>query len=138
MTDLPSVTDIIPHRDPFLFLTSVSECTDKSATGHHRFEHEAFFKGHFPEQPIVPGVILIKGLAQTLAYLALRQVPEGLVMLTGVDNCKVRASVHPGDEVTYEVTVDRSKLKMVIATGTVSVGDKHILKAQLKGFIGDR
>ena len=103
MKSLPSVIEVIPHRAPFLFLSSVSECTELSAVGHHRFENEAFFAGHFPELPIVPGVILIEGLAQTLAYLALRQVPEGLVMLTGVDKCKVRASVHQGDEVTYRV-----------------------------------
>ena len=138
MKPLPRVTDVIPHRAPFLFLSHVSECTDRTAIGHHRFEHEAFFEGHFPELPIVPGVILIEGLAQTLAYLALSQVPDGLVMLTGVDRCKVRASVHQGDEVTYQVTVDRSKLKMVIASGRVTVGDKHILSAQIKGFIGDR
>lgn len=135
MTSLPPVTDVIPHRSPFLFLSSVSACDQEAATGHHTFESEGFFAGHFPKMPIVPGVILIEGLAQTLAYLALRQVPDGNVMLTGVDGCKLRASVHPGDTVTYQVSVTRSKLRMVIAKGTVTVGDTHILSATLKGYI---
>ena len=138
MKTLPQVTDVIPHRKPFLFLSDISECSKIHAVGHHRFENEAFFKGHFPADPIVPGVILIEGLAQTLAYLALCQVPDGLVMLTGVEKCKVRASVRPGDRVTYTINVDRSKLRMVIASGTVSVDDKHVLSAQIKGFIGSK
>ena len=135
MTALPPVTDVIPHREPFIFLSSVSACDAKAATGHHTFDTEGFFAGHFPNMPIVPGVILIEGLAQTLAYLALRQVPDGNVMLTGVDGCKLRASVRPGDTVTYQVDVSRSKLRMVIAKGTVTVGDTHILSATLKGYI---
>lgn len=135
MNQLPQVTDIIPHRDPFLFLSTISECSKNQAIGHHTFSSEAFFAGHFPQMPIVPGVILIEGLAQTLAYLALMQVPDGTVMLTGVDGCKLRASVRPGDTVTYSVTVERAKLRMVIARGTVTVGDTHILSAVLKGYI---
>ena len=138
MTTLPAVTDVIPHRSPFLFVSAISECDTESATGHHTFKDEDFFAGHFPEMPIVPGVILIEGLAQTLAYLALRQVPEGIVMLTGVDGCKVRASVKPGDRVTYQVHVQRAKLRMVIAKGVVKVGDTHILSATLKGYIAPR
>ena len=135
MSELPAVKKVIPHRSPFLFLTHVSECSEQTATGHHTFADEAFFEGHFPTMPIVPGVILIEGLAQTLAYLALRQVPDGNVMLTGVDKCKVRASVHPGDEVTYQVTVERAKLRMVIARGSVTVEGKMVLTAVLKGYI---
>ena len=130
------IMNVIPHRQPFLFLSEVSECSKDHAIGHHRFESEAFFKGHFPQHPIVPGVILIEGLAQTLAYLALKQVPEDAVMLTGVEDCVIRASVHPGDRVTYKVDIIRTKLRMVIAQCEVLVGDKHILKTKLKGFIG--
>lgn len=136
MNAVQDVMDVIPHRPPFLFLSDVSSCSESHAVGHHQFQSEGFFKGHFPKHPIVPGVILIEGLAQTLAYLALKQVPEDAVMLSGVEDCVIRASVHPGDRVTYKVDIVRTKLRMVIAQCEVLVGDRHILKAKLKGFIG--
>ncbi len=138
MSPLQDVMSVIPHRPPFLFVSRISDCTEAHAVGHHQFTSESFFTGHFPGHPIVPGVILIEGLAQTLAYLALKQVPEDAVMLTGVEDCVIRASVHPGDEVTYKVSIVRTKLRMVIAECEVLVGQKHVLKAKLKGFIGRR
>ena len=122
---------------PFL-VSEILECSDRSAVGQHRFEDEHFFRGHFPNEPIVPGVILIEGLAQTLAYLALSHVPNHVVMLTGVEKCTIRASVFPGDQVTYRVEINRTKLKMVVARCEVFVGTRHILKATIKGFLSER
>ena len=138
MISREEIMSVIPHRPPFLFLSEVSAWSKEHAVGHHRFHDESFFAGHFPDHPIVPGVILIEGLAQTLAYLALKQVPEDVVMLTGVEDCVIRASVHPGDTVTYRVNITRTKLRMVVAQCEVLVAQKHILRAKLKGFIGQR
>tara|TARA_B100001758_G_C17976105_1_gene385737 strand:- start:99 stop:527 length:429 start_codon:yes stop_codon:yes gene_type:complete len=138
MISREEIMSVIPHRPPFLFVSEISACSTQHAVGHHRFNTEPFFAGHFPDHPIVPGVILIEGLAQTLAYLALKQVPEDVVMLTGVEDCVIRASVHPGDRVTYSVNITRTKLRMVIAQCEVLVEEKHILKTKLKGFIGQR
>ncbi|MGB0646173.1 MAG: 3-hydroxyacyl-ACP dehydratase FabZ family protein [Bradymonadia bacterium] len=132
------IMDVIPHRPPFLFVSEILECSERNAVGQHRFDDEYFFKGHFPSEPIVPGVILIEGLAQTLAFLALSQVPEHVVMLTGVEKCTIRASVFPGDQVTYRVAISRTKLKMVVAQCEVLVGTRHILKATIKGFLTER
>ena len=71
------IEDVIPHRAPFVFLSRIFGFTSESIVAEHTFEHEKFFAGHFPENPIVPGVILIEGLAQALAYLAPSQVPRG-------------------------------------------------------------
>ena len=130
------ILSVIPHRPPFLFVSEISVCTKERAIGHHEFGSEDFLRGHFPEHPLVPGVILIEGLAQTLAYLALSQVSEQMVMLTGVDSCTIRNGVRPGDRVTYDVQIERTKLRMVIAKCAVTVAEKPILTARLKGYIG--
>ena len=132
---LPPPQAILPHRPPFLFLEAVTRCTDTEAAAYFTFSDEAFFAGHFPDYPVVPGVILLEGLAQTLAYLALRLAGPGVVLLTGVDSCKIRRSVAPGDRVDYAVEVTRTRLKMVVAEGTVSVDGKLVLKAELRGII---
>ena len=133
---LPSPMDVLPHRPPFLFLDRCIECADLSAVGERTFgADEYFFEGHFPDFPIVPGVILIEGLAQTLAYLALTKVPDSNVLLTGVEKCRIRRPVHPGEKVTYRIDVDRHRSKVVVATGTVHVGDELALSAKLMGFI---
>ncbi len=132
---LPRPEDILPHRPPFLFVDTVHRCTEVHAEASYRFSDEGFFAGHFPGRPVVPGVILIEGLAQTLAYLALRIVGSGTVFLTGVDGCKIRRMVEPGDTVTYRIDVRRTKLKMVVAEGTVTVGDERVLRAELRGII---
>ena len=132
---LPEPAEVLPHRAPFLFMDSVSLCTETEAHGHFTFTNEAFFDGHFPGHPMVPGVILIEGLAQTLGYLALRITGPGRVYLTGVDKCKIRRPVVPGERVEYRIEVKRTRLKMVVAEGSVFVGDELALKAELRGII---
>lgn len=131
------IQDVIPHRAPFLFLSRILALEAESVVAEHTFENETFFAGHFPEKPIVPGVILIEGLAQALAYLALSQVPKGNVLLTGIDRCKVRSPVYPGDTVQYTVNVLKHKLGLVSAAGTVRIEDRLVLSTNLKGYIGD-
>lgn len=133
---LPPPIDVLPHRPPFLFLDRMLSCADGAAVGERTFGADApFFAGHFPGNPVVPGVILIEGLAQTLAYLALRQTVGGTVLLTGVDGCKIRRPVRPDETVTYRVQVKRARRNMVIAEGVVEVDGAHVLSATLKGFI---
>ena len=132
------IMDVIPHRPPFLFVSEIRECSNRVAVGQHRFDDEFFFNGHFPGDPIVPGVILIEGLAQTLAFLALSQVPDHVVMLTGVEKCTIRASVFPGDLVTYRVKITKTKMKMVVAQCEALVGTRHILNATIKGFLAEQ
>ena len=134
-TTLPRPSEVLPHRPPFLFIHEVSHCTDTAASAHYTFTDEAFFQGHFPGRPLVPGVIMLEGLAQTLAYLALRITGGGAVLLTGVDACKIRRSVTPGERIDYHIAVKRTRLKMVVAEGTVKVGDELVLKAELRGII---
>jgi 3-hydroxyacyl-[acyl-carrier-protein] dehydratase len=135
---LPPPTAVIPHREPFLFLDRCLSCDATSAVGEHTFRPDhPIFAGHFPGRPLVPAVVLIEGLAQTLAYLALRERPGALVMLTHVDGCRVRRPVAPGDTVQYEVRIERTLMGVTFATGTVRVGGRAVMSAKLRGWVGD-
>lgn len=136
MSDPKTPIEVLPHRPPFLFLDRIVEHDDTRAVGERTFPaDEPFFAGHFPGDPIVPGVILIEGLAQTLAWLALTRTGGGTVLLTGVDGCRIRRPVRPGETVTYTVRIERSRRNMVIAEGEVDVAGARVLSATLKGFI---
>lgn len=137
MSTLPAPTEVIPHRPPFLFVDRCLECGDDSVVAEYHFTgDEAFFAGHFPHDPVVPGVLLIEGLAQSLAYLALRNRDEDMVVLTGVEAGKIRRPVRPGETVRYRVKIVRQRLKLVMAEGHVEVGDERVLRAKLKGYVG--
>ena len=132
---LPPPDAVLPHRPPFLFLDRCLVCTPTLAIAERLFSaDEPFFAGHFPGEPIVPGVILIEAMAQTLAYLALRTRP-GTVLLTGVDKCRVRRPVRPGETVTFRIEVERVRLQVVQASARASVGDELAASARLKGWL---
>ena len=133
---LPSVTSVIPHRPPFLFLEKVSHCEKQKVVGHYTFlQHQEIFQGHFPERPIVPGVLLLEGAAQTLAYWALLNKPNHWVLLTGTEDAKWTHPVYPGQQITYQVLVKKAKLGLVIAEIEVWVATELALSAVIKGFL---
>jgi 3-hydroxyacyl-[acyl-carrier-protein] dehydratase len=101
-------------------------------------EDEPFFAGHFPGHPIVPGVLLLEGLAQTMAYYALVHQSAPDVLLLGVERARFRAIVEPGTEVTFEVEMGEQRFGLNIGRGWVRVGGHTVAEATLKGFAGVR
>ena len=135
-TELPPPSHIIPHRTPFLFLDRVSTCQDMEVCGHYRFAHDnPIFQGHFPEQAIVPGVLILEGGAQTLAYWALSRKPNHLVLLTGVEQAKWNTQVFPEEDITYQVEILKVKLGLVMAKLKVYVNEKEVCQAKIKGYL---
>lgn len=114
--DIQLIQRIIPHRYPFLLVDKVTEIdTLKSATGIKNVTfNEPHFQGHFPEVPIMPGVTIIEALAQTAAVMvgvSLDLADKNLLIyFMGIDNCKFRRKVGPGDTLKLKIKVLRGKV----------------------------
>ena len=114
--DIQLIQRIIPHRYPFLLVDKVIEIDDlKSAKGIKNVTfNEPYFQGHIPEVPIMPGVIIIEALAQTAAVMvgvSLDLTDKNLLIyFMGIDNCKFRSKVGPGDTLELKVKVLRGKI----------------------------
>ena len=134
----PSPEDVLPHRAPFLYMDRCLECSEAEILAEQTFApDEPFFKGHFPDFPVVPGVLLIESLAQTLAYLALLQHPDRRVFLAGVDKARFRRPVRPGERILLEVKVERVVMKVVFARAEARVGGERAVSLKLRGYFGE-
>lgn len=136
-TDIQS---LLPHRKPFLFVDSIESFDDEGCVCTRKFtDEDFFFKGHFPEYPVVPGVILIETMAQgggaALSYQ--KKFAEGsLFFLATVDKVKFRHQVRPGDTVRMEVKNLRVSPKMVKQAGKAYVGDTLCAEAEWMCLVG--
>ncbi len=114
--DINLIKRIIPHRYPFLLVDKVVEIDDlKSAKGIKNVTfNEPYFQGHFPDFPIMPGVLIVEALAQTAAVMvgvSLNLEDRNLLIyFMGIDNCKFRRKVEPGDRLELKVNVLRGKV----------------------------
>ncbi len=125
------IMNILPHREPMLLLDEV-ESRDDMAVGHYTVRGDEFFlKGHFPDDPIVPGVILCEILAQSACVLLKDAMTEGkLPVYTGLNNVKFRSPVRPGDMVETQCRIKRSKHPFYFAEGTVTVDGRLCVSAE--------
>lgn len=108
--DVTGIQKILPHRYPFLLVDAIEEMERwKRIVGIKNVTiNEAFFQGHFPGQPIMPGVLIIESMAQTGGLLLLQEVPDRekkLVYFVAIDNARFRRPVVPGDQLKIEVKV---------------------------------
>ena len=125
------IMKILPHRDNMLLLVEV-ENKDGTAIGHYTVRGDEFFlKGHFPDNPIVPGVILCEILAQSACILMQDAMSEGkLPVYTGLNNVKFRSPVKPGDTVETQCHIKRAKHPFYFAEGTVIVEGRLCVSAE--------
>ena len=125
------IMTILPHRENMLLLDDV-ENKDGTAIGHYTVRGDEFFlKGHFPDDPIVPGVILCEILAQSACVLMQDVMSEGNVpVYTGLNNVKFRMSVRPGDTVETQCRIKRGKHPFYFAEGTVMVDGRLCVSAE--------
>ena len=121
---------ILPHRDNMMLLDE-GWVEDDTAHGRYTVRGDEFFlKGHFPGNPIVPGVILCEILAQSVCVLLADAIEPGMTpMYTGLNNVRFRAPVRPGDTVETECKVTRVKKPFYFATGTLTVNGQLSVKA---------
>lgn len=125
------IMKILPHRDHMLLLDQVTE-NDGTAIGSYTVRGDEFFlKGHFPGNPIVPGVILCEILAQTACVLMQDSMGEGkLPVYTGLNNVKFRSPVKPGDTIQTQCRIKRAKHPFYFAEGNVTVEEKLCVSAE--------
>lgn len=136
--DIHEVLKYLPHRYPFLLIDRVLEIKEgesiialKNVT-----VNEAFFAGHFPNRPVMPGVLILEALAQAggvLAYKSTNTSPsEGVLYLfAGIDNARFRRVVEPGDQLKLDVRLSRSKREIWKLDGKAYVGDELVCEAEL-------
>jgi len=133
--------DVLPHRDPFAFITSIDDVVPgESARCTWRLTgDEAFFAGHFPGRPTLPGVLMLEALAQAGAIAALQDPRfEGkLLLFGGVDKARFRRQVLPGDALTLEVTMGRMSARAGKGSGVASVDGEVACQAELLFVVVD-
>ena len=138
--DVVDIMKILPHRQPFLFLDKVLELSKTHVVGVKNVTmNEEFFKGHFPEAPVFPGVIQIEAMAQTGGILVLSTVPDPHNYLTyflKIDNVRFRAQVVPGDTIVFRCDlIEPMRRGIAQMKGVGMVGDKIVMEAEMMAQI---
>jgi UDP-3-O-[3-hydroxymyristoyl] N-acetylglucosamine deacetylase/3-hydroxyacyl-[acyl-carrier-protein] dehydratase len=139
--DLTDILRIMPHRYPMLLVDRIIEMSPERIVGIKNVTiNEPFFQGHFPGQPIMPGVLLIEAMAQVGGVMLLNTVedPEGkLVYFLGIDNARFRQAVVPGDQVTFVLEPKRMSGKLCKMHGRAYVGKRLVAEAELMSTVVD-
>ncbi|WP_078543476.1 3-hydroxyacyl-ACP dehydratase FabZ [Litchfieldia alkalitelluris] len=142
MLDINEIKEIIPHRYPFLLVDRILEIEEgKRAVGIKNVTaNEEFFNGHFPEFPVMPGVLIVEALAQVgaVAMLIKDENRGRLAFFAGIDNCRFKRQVVPGDQLRLEVEMTRVRGSMGKGKAVATVDGELVCEMELMFALGDK
>ena len=141
MMTVNEIMKMLPHRYPFLLVDRITDLKPGvSATGLKNVTmNEPFFQGHFPGQPIMPGVLIIEAMAQVAGVMAFRSGVEGkAVYFMSIDNAKFRRPVVPGDQVMMDIKVLKQRGNVWRFSGTATVDGKLVSEAEFTAMVTDK
>ena len=135
MLDIQQIKEIIPHRYPFLLIDRIIEVeAGKRAVGIKNVTtNEEFFNGHFPNYPVMPGVLIVEALAQVSAVIMLmKEENHGKIgLFAGIDNCRFKKQVCPGDQLRLEVEMTRVRGLIAKAHAIATIDDEIVCEADV-------
>src|SRR5580692_1771680 len=121
LLDIQEIRDILPHRYPMLLVDAILELEEERIVGVKNVTvNEPFFVGHFPDFPVMPGVLIVEAMAQVAGVLVLKSIPDRknkLVLLASINEAKFRRPVLPGDQLRIEMKVTKRKASIARCTG---------------------
>ena len=140
MLGIKEIKEIIPHRHPFLLVDCIEELEPGvRAVGYKAVTYnEPYFSGHFPEEPVMPGVLIVEALAQTgaVAVLSMEENKGKTAYFGAIDKCKFKGKVVPGDKLRLETRIIRRKGPVGVGEAVASVDGRVVVRAELTFMIG--
>ena len=134
--DIKGIMDIIPHRHPFLLIDKVEDYEPgQYCIAYKNITYdESFFRGHLPDYPITPGVLMVEALAQAgaVAILSQEEFKGKIAVFAGIDNCKFKKQIVPGDTVRLETKITQVRGPVGVGEAEATVDGKTAVKCTLK------
>ena len=140
--DILEIRKILPHRYPMLLVDRIVELEEKRIVGIKNVTgNEPFFQGHFPDYPVMPGVLIVEAMAQVAGVLVLRKLSEEakkVVLLALIEQAKFRKPVVPGDQLRIEMKIDKLKTTVAKMHGTAMVDGQVVAEASVMCKLGEK
>jgi 3-hydroxyacyl-[acyl-carrier-protein] dehydratase len=140
--DIQAIREILPHRYPMLLVDRIEELEAERIVGIKNVTiNEPFFRGHFPDFPVMPGVLIVEAMAQVAGVLVLSQIEDRknkLVLLASVTEAKFRKPVLPGDQLRIEMKLIKRKTSIAKMYGSASVNGVVVAEAEMMCKLADR